>query len=261
MVAGSTPPRVGTILRALIFNLAFYGWTALLAIAFLPLLLASPRTMRRAGRFWAESILRLARWSLGLDVEIRGLDTLPQGPVIFAAKHQSAWDTIVFPARFDVPALIAKKELRLIPFYGWYAWRAGMIWVDRSGRATALRGMIRQALDRLKQGRDIVIFPQGTRTAPGAAHVYHPGVAALYAGTAAPLVPVALNSGLFWGRRAFLKRGGTITIEILPPIPRGLDREACLEALAEAIEPATRRLEQEALKQMGHDQQSPPSCG
>lgn len=243
--------------RSLLFNLAFFAWSLVFAVLALPLVMAPPPVARMAGAAWSRGVLWLARVIAGIHYEIRGLDRIPAGPVIFAAKHQSAWDTIFFPARFGVPALVAKRELRLIPLYGWYAWRAGMIWVDRSARGAALRSLIRQALDALKAGRSIVIFPQGTRTPPGAHHVYHPGVAALYAGTNAPVVPVALNSGLFWGRRAFLKRPGTIVVEFLEPTPRGLRRDDFLDALADAIEPATRRLEAETRKPVSAEKDPP----
>src|SRR5207253_154167 len=139
-----------------------------------------------------------------------------------AMKHQSTWDTLALPVLFDDPAAIIKRELLLLPIYGWYVQRAGAIAVDRSGGAKALKRMIAQARKAAAAGRPIAIFPEGTRTAVGARPPSHPGVAALYTQLALPLVPVAVNSGLFWGRRAFLKRRGRLTVEILPPIAPGL---------------------------------------
>ncbi len=171
--------------------------------------------------------------------------TCPRGPCIFAAKHQSAWDTLFFPAHFVDIAPVAKAELRFVPFYGWYAWRAGTVWVDRGAGATALRAMVRRVQATLAAGRPVFVFPQGTRTAPdadAAAHPYQPGIAALYLAEGVPVVPVALNSGLTWGRRAFRKRPGTVTVEFLPAIRRASRAATFMERLEAAIEGATRRL-------------------
>src|SRR5690606_21388864 len=145
---------------------------------------------------------------------------------IVAAKHQSAWDTMAFYWVLDDAAYVLKKELLSIPLYGWCARKARMIGVDRSGGAKALRAMVEQAQNCLAEGRPIVIFPEGTRTAPGRRSAYHPGIAALYTRLGVPVVPVALNSGLFWGRRSFIKQPGRIVVQFLPPIPPGLERRA-----------------------------------
>lgn len=237
-----------TFFRSAIFNAAFYGWSLILGLAFLPVLPFPSRVMRHAGGWWSGTVLWLARVICGIRWEVRGLENIPDRPCIFAAKHQSAWDTLFFPAYFIEIAPVAKGELRFIPFYGWYAWRAGTVWIDRRAGAAALRLMIRGALTALKDGRHVFVFPQGTRTAPGEVRGYQPGVAGLYAGTNAPVVPVALNSGLYWGRRAFRKRPGIIVVEFLPPIERGLDRDGFLDALEGAIEPATKRLERLAAR-------------
>ena len=161
------------------------------------------------------------------------------GPAILAAKHQSAWDTIVFYRVLDAdPVYVLKRELTWIPILGWYLRRVGMVAVDRKGGAAALRRMTATAHAALAEGRRIVIFPEGTRTAPGARRPYHPGVAALYAATDVPVVPVALDSGRYWPRRGFLKRPGTITLRILPPLPPGLARKAFVAELEHRIEEA-----------------------
>ena len=140
------------------------------------------------------------------------------------------------------PAYVLKRELLFVPLYGWYARAAGMIAVDRSAGAAALRHLVKAGQDALAQGRQIVIFPEGTRTAPGTHRPYQPGIAALYARAGLPVVPVATDSGLFWGRRAFHKRPGTITVAVLPPVAPGLGREAFLTRLTDAIEGETDRL-------------------
>jgi 1-acyl-sn-glycerol-3-phosphate acyltransferase len=247
-----------TTLRAILFNVAFYGVTLLLALLYLPLLLipgqAGARAMMAAGRAWSALLLWLLKAIVGLDHEVRGRENLPAGPVLIAAKHQSAWDTLMLPVLLGRPVVILKRELFWIPFYGWYAKRAGMIAIDRKGGGKALRAMLRAAKRRTTQeGRPLVIFPQGTRTAPGTPSTddgapYQPGVAALYGDLAIPCLPLALNSGLFWGRRAFTKRPGRITVEFLPAIPPGLPKREFLARLAAAIEPATARLENQAIE-------------
>jgi 1-acyl-sn-glycerol-3-phosphate acyltransferase len=232
--------------RSALFNLVFYAWTALLAIAALPMLLAPRPTVMRFGRRWSGSVLALAHAIAGIDYELRGAEHLPRTPAIIAMKHQSAWDTLAAPALFGDVAIVLKRELLWIPFYGWYARKAGMIPVDRGAGASALKAMVRRARAVVAQSRPIVIFPEGTRTAVGAGRDYHPGVAALYTQLGLPVVPVAVNSGLFWPRRSFLKRPGRIIVEALTPLPPGLPRRTFLNELQSRIETATERLVAEA---------------
>jgi 1-acyl-sn-glycerol-3-phosphate acyltransferase len=229
-------------LRAAIFQLAFYLWTALFAVGGLPLLLAPPLWMMRFGTVWSAGSLWLLRLCVGLDYELRGTEHMPPGPVLIAMKHQSAWDTFAAPVIFRHPAMVIKRELGWIPFYGWYALKAGMIPVDRAGGASALKRMVKASGQALAQGRPILIFPEGTRSAVGAKPGYQPGIVALYRQLDIPLVPVAVNSGVFWGRRHFLKRPGRIVVEILPPLSPRLDRRTLLEQLETSIEAATARL-------------------
>ncbi len=230
------------LLRAALFNAGFYLWTALLGICALPLLLAPRRINMRFGTMWSRGTLRILAWTVGLTHELRGAEHLPPGPVIIAMKHQSAWDTFALPVLFHDPAVVIKQELAWVPLYGWYAVRAGAVPIDRSGGAGALKRMLARARAAVAEGRPIAIFPEGTRTAVGQHKPYHPGVAALYLQLGLPLVPVAVNSGLFWGRRAFLKRPGRIVAEILPAIPPGLQRRAVMSELETRIEMATARL-------------------
>jgi 1-acyl-sn-glycerol-3-phosphate acyltransferase len=229
-------------LRSLLFNIAFFGWTALLCVGGIPLL-AGPSGWIVAGqRLWAWGVIGLLRRLVGTDYAVSGQENLPDGPFVIAAKHQSAWDTIIFFLLIDRPAYVLKKELLAIPLYGWYARRGGHIAVDRKAGAKALRLLLEDSRRAIADGMVPVIFPQGTRTAPGTYRPYQPGVAALYRGLEQPVVPVALNSGLFWGRRAFRKRAGTIQLEFLPAIPAGLDRAGFMTGLETAIEQATDRL-------------------
>ena len=232
-------------LRALAFYIGFFGATALLGAAGLPLLLAPRRSVMRFGRFWARCVLALLRTIVGLDGEIRGQEHIPSGPSIIAMKHQSAWDTLILPVILDDFSVVVKRELLLVPFYGWYAARAGSIAIDRRGGAAALRHMLRKAREAVAAGRPVVIFPEGTRTAPGRRLTYQPGVAALYQALAIPLVPAAVNSGLFWGRRSFVKRPGRITLEFLEPIPPGRPRRRVMAELERRVETATAALVRE----------------
>lgn len=226
-------------LRSLAFNLFFYGWTALLCVGGLPLLLAPGHWTRRAQTVWARGVLVGARWLVGIRYQIRGRANLPDaGPVILAARHESAWDTIVFLAEIPGSVYVIKAELLKLPLYGAFCRKSGMIAIDRDAGMRALKSLLAAARDRLAAGRSIIIFPQGTRVAPGQALPYQPGIAALYGQVAAPVLPVALNSGRCWGRRAFLKAPGLITVDILPPLPTGLKRADMMAMLEARIESA-----------------------
>jgi len=232
--------------RGLAFNFAFFAWTAIAGTIGLPFLIAPRAVTMQFGQFWARSILFLLRVIVGLDHEIRGLDRIPRSACIIAMKHQSAWDALIPLVVFKDPAAIVKRELLLMPFYGWYAARAGSIGIDRKAGAKALRRMIAAARPVAAEERPIVIFPEGTRVAPGARLPYQPGVAALYQALATPLVPAAVNSGLFWGRRSFVKYPGRIVLEFLEPIPPGWPRRKVMAELEQRIETATSALLREA---------------
>ena len=230
------------VVRAVLFNLVLFGSGAVFLSLALPALLMPRRFTILVGEIWFPFVLAALRFICGVSHEIRGLENVPAKPCIIAAKHQSAWDTFAFLTFIDDGAYVIKRELTRIPVYGWMLIKAAMVPVDRAAGAKALRNMVRTARSRMADGRHIVIFPEGTRTAPGERRSYHPGVAALYSQLAVPVVPVALNSGLFWPRRAFLKRPGHIVVEFLPPIPPGLPRREFMEQLQSAIEEASRRL-------------------
>jgi 1-acyl-sn-glycerol-3-phosphate acyltransferase len=230
------------LLRSILFNALFYLSTVILCLLGLPVLLATRRAGAYFGHYWSLFTLWLATWTVGLRYEVRGREYLPAGPAIIAIKHQSAWDTMAAAALFDDPAIVVKRELFAIPFYGWYLRKAGMIGIDRELGAAAIRRMLKAARAAVAQGRSIVIFPEGTRTPVGSDAPYQPGVGALVRDLKLPLVPVALNSGLFWGRRHFLKRPGRIVVEILPPLLGEVDRHRITDELRARIETATARL-------------------
>jgi 1-acyl-sn-glycerol-3-phosphate acyltransferase len=234
------------LLRSVLFNITFIGWTALVSIGGVPLLFGPPHLIQYAALIWSRGTFALLRHVVGLDWEVRGDRNALRGRPLIAANHQSAWDTIVFFQLLNRTTFVLKKELTMIPFFGWLVWREGQIAVDRKAGAAAMRRMLRDARAKLDEKREIVVFPQGSRVAPGEKVPYQPGVVALYEALGVPVVPLAHNSGMFWGRRSFIKRPGKIVMEILPEIPAGLPRAEFRRVLEERIEGATRRLEDEA---------------
>ena len=230
------------MIRSIAFNVIFYVWTAFTCFAIAWVLIIPRPAMMWVIRRYLDSLYLLERLVLKLDYVVVGRENVPDGPFILAAKHQSTWETMKLHLLVDDPAVILKRELMLIPLWGWYAAKAQMIPVHRGGRAKAIASIIDGARRVAAQGRPIVIFPQGTRTAAGSYRPYRVGVAALYEALDLPVVPMALNSGVFWPRRKVVKRPGTITVEFLPPIPPGLGRDAFLKRLEEELEGATERL-------------------
>lgn len=238
--------RAACALRSLAFAALSVVWSVGLAIAYLPLLLLPRARMQRAARLWIRGELALLALCCRLRHRIEGRQHLPSGAFVIAAKHQSAWDTLIFHLLLADPIYVVKKELFAVPLFGWHLRKAGNIGIARKAGFRALKTMLPAVAQRLGEGAQVIIFPEGTRVGIGARAPYQPGIAAIYARTAVPVVPVALNSGLFWGRRSFLKRPGVITLEILPAMPPGLGRERFLATLAERIETASARLAEEA---------------
>ncbi|TCH99160.1 1-acyl-sn-glycerol-3-phosphate acyltransferase [Roseococcus sp. SYP-B2431] len=223
------------VLRSLLFNLAFFGFGGGYLILGVPLLLGPRRLQRRAMRWMAQALVWIMGWSVGVKIRVTGREHLPvEGGALIAAKHQSAFDTVIWFTLVPDVAYVMKKELFLIPFYGWFARRAPMIGVDRAAGGRAMRQMIREAQELTRQGRQIVIFPEGTRTSPGQRVPYQPGVVALASTLKLPVIPVATNSGEFWGRRNFIKRPGVLEVRVLPPLV--VPREELLERLEDVIE-------------------------
>jgi 1-acyl-sn-glycerol-3-phosphate acyltransferase len=227
-----------TALRSLIFDLFFYSWTAVASlIASLLVALKVPRPVFLAfAFFWIKSTAAAERFILGLSGELKGFDTLPPAPYIIAAKHQSAWETFKLPLWFDGAVIVLKEQLLRLPLWGPCVRLYGAIPVARSRKASDLRMMLDAATEYAKAGRPIVIFPQGTRVKPGVKKPYHRGVAVLYEHLNIPVVPLRLNSGNFWGRSAFLKSAGVITVEVLPAIPPGLPRDELMARIEAALE-------------------------
>jgi len=232
--------------RSLLFNLLFYVTTTLFVVLGSPLLFAPRRWAMAALAVHSRFELWLLKLIVGTKLEVRGAEKLPKGPCLVASKHQSAWETFALMPLFRDPALLMKRELFWIPFHGWFSRKFEMIPVDRDKGPAALRRMLREARKRVADGREIIIFPEGTRRPPGAPPDYRTGVILLYEALGIPCVPVALNSGVFWPRRSLDRRPGTIVVEFLDPIPPGLAKAEFLKRLTEAIETASARLLAEA---------------
>ena len=230
------------LVRSIVFNGLFYLNTALWLIIALPTFFMPYRAILAVATAWGRSNLVLLRAVAGIDYEIRGREKLPKGPIIVAPKHQSAWETFSLLQLFDNPVFIVKRELQWIPIFGWLMIKGRMVPVNRGARSQALAAMIERVRIELALGRQLVIFPEGTRRPAGAEPRYKFGVAHLYAAEGVPCVPIALNSGLFWPRRSIRLRPGTVLVEILDPIQPGLDKDAFFERLQHDLETATARL-------------------
>ncbi len=235
------------VLRSLAFNIAFYINIVLWMLAALPLLLLPRRFIMSATRGWARSNLFLMRWITGIKVEVRHRERVPQGGALIASKHQSFWETFALYLVFPDPVFVLKRELTWIPLFGWYARKAGCVAVDRdSSRPSTLLGLIRESKQVIKDGRQLLIFPEGTRQAPGAPASYKKGIVHIYTRLGMPCVPVALNSGLFWPRRKFIRYPGTLVVDILETIPADLQKDAFFTQMQDRIEAASTQLIEEA---------------
>ncbi len=230
------------VLRSVVFNVAFYLVLFVYLLAALPTLLLPRGALLWMVKNWSALNLRMLRAICGLDCEFRGIEKIPPGAVLVASKHQSLWETFALITVLKDPAYILKRELIWIPFFGWCAWKAGMIPIDRGAGSAALAAMTARARAETAKGRQIIIFPEGTRRAPGAEPKYKFGVAYLYNEMAIPCVPVALNSGLFWPRRSFMRYPGVVRVEFLDAIPPGLERQEFFARLQREVETATARL-------------------
>ncbi len=234
------------VLRSLVYAAVFYVTTALFLLLGSWLLLA-PRSWAMAGlALHGRTCVALLALICGTKIEVRGHDKLPETACLVVAKHQSAWDTFALISLFRDPAIVLKDELKWIPFYGWFCVKFQHILVKRDKASAALKALIAQARNRAGADREIIIFPEGTRTVPGASPDYKPGYVALYEALGVPAVPVALNSGLYWPRRSFLRYPGTIVVEFLDPLPPGLPRAAFRRQIETGIEAACARLIAEA---------------
>jgi 1-acyl-sn-glycerol-3-phosphate acyltransferase len=243
--APSNPP-LGVAVRSLVYTAVFYVVTALFLLLGSWLLLA-PRSWAMAGlALHGRTCVALLKWICGIGLEVRGRENVPEGACLVVSKHQSAWDTFALISLFRDPAVVLKDELKWIPFYGWFCVKFEHILVRRDKASLALKALIRDARKRTAQGRQILIFPEGTRTVPRAAPDYKSGYIALYEALGVPTIPLALNSGLYWPRRSLWRYPGVIVVEFLPPIAPGLPRAEFRRQVEGGLEAACSRLIEEA---------------
>jgi 1-acyl-sn-glycerol-3-phosphate acyltransferase len=234
--------RVLNVASSLVFTVFLYGSIAWTGGLLSPVLLGPMRWAFGCVRLWARIVRGAFSVICGVSVEVRGLEHRPTGPALIAAKHQGMFDVVAPFTFLDAPCFVLKKELMILPFFGWFAWKTRMIPVDRSAGASALKGMVTAARVRLAEGRQIIIFPEGTRTEPGAQGDYKPGVAALYRDLGLPCHLIATNSGQCWPAHGFMRRPGKVVFEFLEPIPAGLKRAEFMDELERRIETASRAL-------------------
>jgi 1-acyl-sn-glycerol-3-phosphate acyltransferase len=239
------------LVRSIAFNLLFYLNTLIYLIIALPTFFMPYRAIIAVARSWGRANIVLLRIVAGINFEVRGREKLPKGAILVAAKHQSALETFALVPLFDNPVFIVKRELQWIPIFGWLMIKGRMVPVDRSAGSQALLAMTARAAVELGQGRQLIIFPEGTRRPAGAEPRYKFGVAHLYEASGVPCVPIALNSGLFWPRRSIRRLPGTVLVEILDPIPPGLAKDVFFKRLQDDIETATARLIAEAKAKSG----------
>ena len=237
-------PRLTSVivLRSLGFTAWVYGLGALMGLACLPLLFMPRKTAAWAVRTWSRLVIAGLKIIVGVQVEVRGREHLPPGPCLIAAKHQGMFDIIPPFDYLPDPCLVMKRELMMIPVFGWFCAKLDMIVINRAAASKALRAMVHDAKDALDEGRQIIIFPEGTRKAPGAAPDYKPGIAALYRELNIPCTPLATNSGMIWPAHGFIRYPGTVVFQILPPIQAGLKRATFMALLEDKVEEASARL-------------------
>jgi 1-acyl-sn-glycerol-3-phosphate acyltransferase len=231
-------------LRSILFQLFFWVWSIVWAVGMIAAFPLPRRVNTWCLKTWSSGIIVALKLIAGVKVEVRG--QRPTGPALVAAKHQSMFDVFSQFALLPDACFVMKKELLMVPLFGWHGLKAGMIVVDRDGHSTALKKLVRDAVDRMQKTRQIVIFPEGTRGAVGEPGDYKPGIAALYRELNMPVTPLALNCGSHWDK-SFLRKPGTIVFEYLDPIPAGLKRGEFMRELQTRIDTATKALEDEGL--------------
>ncbi len=234
-------------LRSLAFVIWMYGLMVVMGVLCAPSLLMSRQAVRACFDVWFKLVLWGLRVFCGLTYELRGAANVPEGGALIAMKHQSMFDTLAPWQFLKDPCIILKKSLIFLPIFGWYALRLKNIPIDRAGGAKTLKAMTKLAKVRAEEGRQVLIFPEGTRGWPGEKIAYKPGIALLYAEMGVPCVPIAVNSGLYWPPHGFERRPGKIIVEVLPAIPPGLKRAEFMRELEARIETASDALLDESV--------------
>ena len=223
------------VLRSAVFNVVFFAISLVLTLVAGLVRIVAPHRVINVAMLWARILVVAVRIICGIRLDVRGTEHIPRGAALIASRHQSAFDTFIWLTLLPRCCYVFKDELLRIPLFGPLISVAGMIAVDRNAGGAAIRALLRQADRAVREERQIVIFPEGTRSEPGHPGSLQSGIAALAARTGLPVIPVSTDSGRFWGRRAFRKRPGTIRIVIGSPIPAQTERKALMKALDEAM--------------------------
>jgi 1-acyl-sn-glycerol-3-phosphate acyltransferase len=235
-------------IRSLLFVVCYIGLLIAMMIICLPILLMPRQVLIVAARIWTRMFRFLCRWIVGINIVVEGQENIPPGGSIIAAKHQSTMEVYIMLTAVRDPAFVLKRSLTYLPFFGWYVWKFKCVPVDRGKGKQALLSMIPPAQEVIRENRQLIIYPEGTRRAPGAQPKYKHGISHLYQQTNAPVVPVALNTGLFWGRNSWQLNPGTAVIRFLPAISPGLDNQNFMDLLIEKIEKDSNELAEEAIR-------------
>jgi 1-acyl-sn-glycerol-3-phosphate acyltransferase len=230
-----------TVLRSALFNVVFFAISTVLTLAATVVRVVAPRHVLCVAMLWARCLVVAVRIICGIRLEVTGLEHIPPGAALIASRHQSAFDTFVWLTLLPRCCYVFKKELRRIPLFGSLVSASGMIAVDRDAGGAAIRALLRQADGAVQDRRQVVIFPEGTRSEPGKPGTLQSGIAALAARTGLPVIPVSTDSGRFWGRRAFRKKPGTIHIVIGQPIPARTERKELMRALEDGMDAIERQ--------------------
>lgn len=232
-------------LRAILYYLLISLWTIILGTICFPLILVpnSYKFVKYIGILWSKGLYYLLVICCNLRMKILGLENLPTDrPYIIAAKHHSALEIIVLNFIANLPKYVLKKSLIFVPFMGLYCYKLKMIFVDRSAGMKSLKTMLKQVSHTINNGESVLIFPEGTRTKPGKTTKYNPGIIAIYQTANVEVIPVALNTGLFWPRNSIVKKSGIFTIEFLKPIKPGLNKNDFMKELQNSIEERSNQL-------------------
>lgn len=231
------------MIRSLLFNFFYITWTLIIGILFLPIIFfPTDIIILVVGKIWAKGLYFFLKIFCNLKIDLRGLHNIPNQPAIFASKHQSALETFMFHILVHKPVFVLKKELLDLPVFGFYLKKMGMIAIDRNGGMRSLKLLLKEVQEKINQGYSIIIFPEGTRTKPGETIDYNAGITAIYNLKVASVIPIALNTGVFWPKDSFLKKPGKFVIEFLPKIPNNLDKKEFLSTLQNIIETKSKEL-------------------
>ena len=233
-------------LRSLVYGFYFIAITLLMGVLYLPTLAIGREASVMAARHWAFMVIGGLRVICGVRYEVRGRENIPTGGALVAANHQSQWETIALLLVLPNPVFVLKREYFKLPIVGWWTQRAGMIGIDRKAGASALRDMRNKTRSAIAAGRQVVIFPEGTRVRLGEREDYKPGVAAMYKDADAVCTPIAHNSGYYWTHPGFMRRPGVVLVDVMPPLPPGLHRKSFMVELRKTIDASAEALATEA---------------